>query len=108
MVVPEQINTQINTWLSIIALGLSIVSLIGQLIRRSGAKTEVHEKKLIEHDRRIQTVEADMKHVPTKSEAQDLRIAVTRLQGQVEHLDHTMGTLAHTVRRIDDFLRESK
>lgn len=102
----------INRWLSIAALALSCVNMIWVMVSRSGHKAEAkldgHEKKLTDHDRRVQALEGEMRHVPTKEDLSRVQLALTALEGRVAHVDHAVGAVSHTVRRIDDFLREDK
>lgn len=102
----------ITQWLGAVALVLSIINMGWVLISRSGReasdKIEQHETKLVDHDRRIQSVESEMKHLPSGGEVTSLRLTVAKLDGQVSHLDQTLGSLTHAVRRIDDYLRDTK
>ncbi|PZU15680.1 MAG: DUF2730 domain-containing protein [Shinella sp.] len=66
---------------------------------------ERHESKLTDHDRRIQTVENELKHLPDKDTVNELRVAMTRMAGDVGILSESMGSISRTVHRIDDYLR---
>jgi hypothetical protein len=106
--VPEQINT----WLSIIALALGIINMLWVLISRGGqrlmSRIDKHSADLKEHDRRIQAVEGELKHMPTADDVQTLKVTAAKLEGHIERLDELMDSLVHTVRRIDDYLRAEK
>tara|TARA_R110002020_G_scaffold34066_35_gene103973 strand:- start:9181 stop:9528 length:348 start_codon:yes stop_codon:yes gene_type:complete len=67
---------------------------------------ETSDKKLIEHDRRIQAVEAELKHLPDKDTVNDLKLSLVELKGTVSAMSESMGSVSRTVHRIDDWLRE--
>jgi hypothetical protein len=100
----------IVVWVSLI---LSVVTLAGMLKTwlSSGEeeideRLEVAEKTLINHDRRVQTVESELKHLPDKDMVMDLKLAMAELKGTVSTLGETVGSVSRTVHRIDDYLRE--
>lgn len=57
------------------------------------------------HDRRIQAVENEIKHLPTSDEFGELQITVTRVEGDVKRIEGTLDRVDHVVNRIDDYLR---
>jgi hypothetical protein len=67
---------------------------------------EASKIKLIEHDRRIQAAEGELKHLPDKDTVNDLRLTLAQLQGTVTALSESMGSVSRTVHRIDNWLRE--
>ena len=67
---------------------------------------EGSEKKLIDHDRRIQAVETELKHLPDKDTVNELKLSLVELKGTVSTLSESMGSVSRTVHRIDDWLRE--
>lgn len=66
--------------------------------RELRAKVDRQETKLAEHDRRIQTVENDIRHLPTKDDLNEIAT-------QVAKMDSEVSTMARVVNRIDEFLR---
>ena len=104
-------------WAGAIGLALGIINMAWNLAGRA-AKPVADKLKgiddrlnnyrvdLIAHDRRIQDVENELKHQPTSNQVTELRVTAERLDGHVKRLDETVNSLAHTVRRIDDYLRE--
>lgn len=70
-----------------------------------GTRVEKFETKLVDHDRRIQTVEGELKHLPDKDTVNELRVAMTKMAGDVGILSESMGSISRTVHRIDDYLR---
>lgn len=99
-------------WAGAIGLALGIINMAWNMLSRSTKgvmdRLEKHSTDLKEHDRRIQELETEAKHVPTGGEVSDLRVTTERLDVHVRSLDKTIEALTHTVRRIDDYLRESK
>lgn len=63
---------------------------------------------LAEHDRRIQAVESELKHLPDKDSVVELKIAIADLKGTVGAMGESMGSISRTVHRIDDYLRQDK
>lgn len=53
------------------------------------------------HDRRIQRVEDDLRHLPTKKDLQEVELKVTAIKTELD-------IVAKVVSRIDDFLRGTK
>lgn len=102
----------INRFLGAIAFGISIVTAIGVWIGAPGKKVAASLDKVWEalkgHDRRIQAVEDEMKHLPTSDEFAELQIAVTRVQGDTKRIEETLGRVDHVVNRIDDYLRANR
>lgn len=63
------------------------------------------ETKLTDHDRRIQSVESELRHLPDKDMVVDLRLALEELKRTVAVMGEGMGSIGRTVHRIDDYLR---
>lgn len=114
----------VNQWLAPIALLVSIINTVGLWVSRPGRIAKERHEALKEwaektigdfkaaaqenfkgHDRRIQTLENDQKHLPSKDDLHELSEQVARLEAKFETEMETMGT---TVRRIDDYLRSNR
>ena len=63
-------------------------------------------EKLTEHDRRIQTIEGEMKHLPDKDAVTDLKVAIVELRGTVKAMDVQLAAVGRTVANIDGYLRK--
>lgn len=113
-----------NQWVALIALLLSIANLLWAWISRPArdlsariketadgagqridalsaemnARGDRHRENLKDHDRRIQRVEDQIPHLPTREDLHELGRTLTALQTQ-------MSGMTATVTRIDDFLR---
>lgn len=112
-----------SQWVSIAALLLGIGNLLWAWISRPardlGTRLDQHkaetEKCFDEaekrfdlvaenfkgHDRRIQRVEDDLRHLPTKKDLQEVELKVTAIKTELD-------IVAKVVGRIDDFLRSTK
>lgn len=64
------------------------------------------EHKLIEHDRRIQTLESEMKHLPDRETAHKLELALSQISGRLDTLDERLKPIAATSGRLQEFLLE--
>ncbi|WP_026784223.1 DUF2730 family protein [Pleomorphomonas koreensis] len=100
------------------ALALAFIALAGHLKNwlSSGEKdlektvaslavdTEATEKKVIEHDRRIQTLEGEVKHLPNKDAVHNLQLDLTELKGHVATMAKSAEATERTTRRVEEFL----
>lgn len=102
----------INRWLGSVAFLVSIISVAGVWIGAPGRKVAESLDKVWEalkgHDRRIQALENEIKHLPTSDEFAELQVTVTRVEGDVKHLSGTLDRVDHVVGRIDDYLRQNR
>ncbi len=62
------------------------------------------EAKLVEHDRRIQSVEGDMKHLPNKDTVNKLQVDMTDLKGQIALIAKSSDATERATRRVEEFL----
>jgi hypothetical protein len=99
----------IRNWVATIALILSTTSLIVTWVKSPGEKVA---KKLDEfadglkkHDRRIQAVEDEMKHLPTSDEFSELKVCMAEVKGDVERVQEMVTWLKSTVQSMDNYLR---
>ena len=60
------------------------------------------------HDRRIQTLETEFRHLPNKDAVVELKLALSELRGAVGILGESVGSVQRTVLRIDDFLKQDR
>lgn len=63
------------------------------------------DKSLIDHDRRIQSMEGELKHLPDKDAVNELKLAISDLNGTVKAMDAQLGGLSRSVNNIDGYLR---
>lgn len=113
----------VKGWIGAAAFAISIVTAVWAWMNSPGRKVlaeiskigdglKAHENRTVvelkKHDRRIQSVESEIRHLPTSDEFQALALSVTRIEGEVGRVDETLGSVRHTVERIDDFLRSNR
>lgn len=106
----------LSKWMGILALLISIGNglyvWISRPARDLGNRVDEiddridrgHERALEElkkHDRRIQRVEDEMRHMPTKDDLQKVQQQNTAIKTELD-------IVARVVNRIDDFLRSGK
>lgn len=96
-----------------VALALSTLNLFGLLRnmftsgeRKLDERVAKVESKLIEHDRRVQAVENEMKHLPDRDTAHKLEIAMERIAGRLDAMDERLRPIANTNHRLQEFLLE--
>lgn len=96
-----------------LGLALAIVALLGHAkgYFSSGEKTltarmDQSEKKLVEHDRRIQAVESEMKHLPDRDMAHRLELAVEKMSGRLDTMAETLKPIRATTERMNELLVE--
>lgn len=98
----------IRNWSGPIASLLAIASLIYTWITARSKINEQrlagHERKLTEHDRRVQKLENDVAHLPSKDDVHELRIEVADIKGSVGRLEASAAGTDRTARRIEEFL----
>lgn len=99
----------LTKWLALMSLLLSIGNIVWAWISRPARDLgnridEVEDQALEElkkHDRRIQRVEDEMRHMPTKDDLQKVEQQNTAIKTELD-------IVARVVNRIDDFLRSGK
>lgn len=96
-------------WFSLTALllatGNAIWAIMTRGTRATAEKVNEHEGKMIDHDRRIQSVESDIKHLPTKDEFNKMQVSLTEVRGELRTVSTELAGVDRTVRRIDEYLR---
>lgn len=101
-----------NKWLGAIGAVLGISSMIYTWItarsRANGETIANHERKLIEHDRRIQKVENEVDHLPTKDDFNELALKLEKSNGLLGKIEVEYKGLHEAVRRIEKFLLSGK
>jgi len=70
------------------------------------ADNESHDKKLTEHDRRIQSVEGELKHLPDRDMAHRLELAVEKMSGRLDTMAETLKPIRATTERMNELLVE--
>lgn len=97
----------------LVALAVSIFNLIAHVrtMMSQGEKkldervTKV-EAKLVEHDRRVQSVESEIKHLPDRDMAHRLEIAVEKMSGRLDTMAETLKPIRATTERMNELLMD--
>lgn len=97
----------------LVALAVSVLNLIAHIrTMMSQGEKKLDERlakveaKLVEHDRRIQTVESEMKHLPDRDMAHRLELAVEKMSGRLDTMAETLKPLRATTERMNELLVE--
>lgn len=90
---------------SIIAIGSFVYVWLTARAKDNSKKLTAIEEIVVEQQRRIQTIEGELRHLPDKDSVVDLKIAMAKIEGAVEALTERLGGMGATVTRIDDYLR---
>jgi hypothetical protein len=98
----------IKDWLGAVATALSIGAIVYTWLtarsRANGDTIDRHDRKLIEHDRRIQKVENEVDHLPTKDDFNDLAIKQERSYGLLSKIEAEYKGVHDAVKRIEKYL----
>ncbi len=93
----------LRDWLGLIALLISVGTSV-TVFFTSGAKKNT--ATLIDHDRRIQRMEDEMRHMPSKDQVNEIKLAMADLKGTVGIMGETVASVSRTVHRLEDYLKE--
>lgn len=102
--------TELTPYLALVIAVFTLAGLIKNSLT-SGEKaiaTEQaeHEKKLIDLDRRVQSIESDMKHLPDRDATHRLELNLERLSSQVAQMNERIKPIAATSDRMMELLME--
>jgi len=102
----------LNQWLGAAALVISLLtSVYAWLTSKAKANSEhlkAVDKKLTDHDRRIQFVESEIQHLPDKDDVNDLKLAIADVRGEMGQLGADVRSISSTIGRIDRHLENGK
>ncbi|MBB3947232.1 hypothetical protein GGQ73_003198 [Rhizobium skierniewicense] len=71
------------------------------------AEAEEHKRKLIEHDRRIQAIEGELRHLPDRESQHRLELALEKVNGRLDTLNETLKPIMATNERMNQLLVET-
>jgi uncharacterized coiled-coil protein SlyX len=92
---------------SLIALGSFIYAWLTARAKGNSEKLSAVEKIVVEHERRIQAIEGELRHLPDKDSVVELKISMAKVEGAISALTERLGTFGTTVTRIEDYLRSN-
>ncbi|SIQ24173.1 hypothetical protein SAMN05880590_102753 [Rhizobium sp. RU35A] len=97
----------------LVALALSSLNLIAHirtLMSQGEKKLDERlvkvEGKLIDHDRRIQAVESDMKHLPDKETQHRQELQLVEMNGKLAALEERLKPIAAVAIRLQEYMLE--
>ena len=101
-------------WLGLVAIAISLGGVFFAWLtagskdnaKQIDALRQSNEHITAEHERRIQTLESEMRHLPDKDTVIDIKLSIAKLEGAFGRLDEKLGGVARTVQRIDGYLKE--
>ncbi|OLF81261.1 hypothetical protein AWH62_00880 [Maricaulis sp. W15] len=103
---------EVKGWAGVLATLLSIGSIVYTWLtatgRANGAKLDEHGAALVDHDRRIQAVEAELKHLPTKEDVAEVKLAISELNGRLGRIEESGQGTSRAVRRIEEYLLKER
>lgn len=74
--------------------------------KAGGGDLDQLEDKVTEHDRRIQAVEAEVKHLPDKDSVHRLEVALEQMNTKIASMAASAEATERTARRVEQFLME--
>lgn len=96
-----------------LGLALAVIALLGHAkgYFSSGEKTltarmDQSEKKVIDHDRRIQAIEGEMKHLPDREAQHRMELQLAEMNGRFAMLEERLRPIAATSERLHELLME--
>lgn len=92
----------IKTWMS------SGEKVLEDKVSALGAAADEADKKLTEHDRRIQTLENDLDHVPKAEMFHELALEVSEMRGDIKALTERLTSVAAVSNRLEQWLDEKR
>lgn len=100
------------TWmiavLTAISLLLGIANTIGVWMTKGSAALAARLKVLADnqdnHGVRIQAIEGELQHLPSKDDVNALKVTVAEINGSIATLDAEVMSVGRTARRIEDHL----
>jgi septal ring factor EnvC (AmiA/AmiB activator) len=98
----------LKDWLGVVALAISLLTSVYAWITSKAKANAEHLKavdaKLVDLDRRVQSIESELKHLPNKDDVNELKLGMAQLDGTVGRLDESLSGISRTVRRVEGFL----
>ncbi|MDM9647735.1 hypothetical protein [Rhizobium sp. S163] len=109
----------LKSWTGFLALLISVATSVWHIISSGSKKTASDLNKFKEQDsaektqlmvtlqaleRRTQSLESDIKHLPDAEAVMSMRIAIERLEGKLGRVEESQMGMARTVARVEDFL----
>ncbi len=102
----QPIIVWITAALTVINFLTIIKNALSSTSKENAADIKGHTHKLTEHDRRIQTIEGEMKHLPDRESQHRMELAMAAINGRLDTLNETLKPIKATNERINELLVE--
>lgn len=100
----------VTAFVALMLSSLNLVAVIRTMLSAGEKKLDERltkaEGKLVEYDRRIQSLEGELKHLPDKSTAHRLELAMERITGRLDTLNEKLKPIEATNERLNELLIE--
>lgn len=96
----------IGAALSIIALGTQLKAIMSSGEKKLDERLTKAENSLVGYDRRIQTVEGEIKHLPTREAQHQIEISLEKINGRLDTLAESLKPIKHNGEMLNELLRE--
>ncbi|RRY17901.1 DUF2730 family protein [Brucella anthropi] len=103
---PAEIAAYVSLALGIIALGGHVKGWINSGEKQLKDDVSSHTGKLTDHDRRIQTLENEIKHLPDRDSQHRMEIQLAEMNGRFAALEEKLRPIAATSERLHELLME--
>lgn len=94
--------------LTAVSLLLGIANMVWAWMSKGGARMAARLEEIDrctdDHERRIQTVEGELKHLPSKEDLGQLELKLSSMDGKLNSAERELASVARTTRRIEDHL----
>lgn len=94
--------------ISLITLGTLFKNILSSGEKALDERTRKNESKLIELDRRTQSLEGEMKHLPDKDSVHKLQLDLTEMKSQLVAMIKSSEATERATRRVEEFLMNNK
>jgi TolA-binding protein len=101
---PQEIVLYLNLALSSLALLGHAKGYFSSGEKKLEGRVETLERHQVDHDRRIQSVEGEIKHMPDKDSFQKMQLDLAELKGQINSMVKSSEATERATRRVEDFL----
>lgn len=92
--------------ISIITLLTLLKNILSSGEKELGVRLKAVETKLIEHDRRVQTIEGEMKHLPDRDAQHRMELQLAEMNGKFAALEERLRPIAQVSIRLQEFMLE--
>lgn len=100
------IGVLISLLMNSINLGIVVKNMLSAGEKKLEERLVKAETKMVEYDRRIQTLEAELKHLPDRDTAHRLELAIEKMNGRLDTMAEALKPVATTNQRLQEFLLE--